>query len=68
MARINLNKLTDKEIVEALMELRIDKFMGVTQALGDIMERTQKRGKLLGKRQSDVNIDDFINRLFEGEN
>lgn len=62
---LDLDRYTDKEIVKALLKIKVTKFMAVMQALGAILTRMERRGKLIGKENSDEEVDDIIRRMFE---
>ena len=62
---LDLDGYTDKQIVKALLKIKVTKFMSVMQALGAILQRMERRGKLIGKENSDEEVDDIIRRMFE---
>lgn len=67
MSQLDLNKHTDREIVTAFLNLRIDKFMSVFNAIGAVCEKMTRRGKLIGQNRTDEETEDLIKRLFEGK-
>ncbi len=62
---LNLDRYTDKQIVQALLKIKVTKFMSVMQALGAILQRMERRGKLIGQQNSEEEVDDIIRRMFE---
>lgn len=66
MTKLNLRDYTDKEIITALMQLDFPKFLAIMNTVSAILERQEKRGKLISQQMSDDTIEDLFRRIVEG--
>jgi len=64
---IDLNKYSDKQIVEAMLQVNGFKLMAVMSSLGKVMERINTRAETISEEVKDEQIDESIRRLFEGK-
>jgi hypothetical protein len=65
---LDLNKYTDRQIVTAFMGLRAPKFLQVINAIGAISVKMQKRGELIAKQNSEMEVDELLIQILkEGE-
>ena len=66
MKELDLDKYTDKQIVEALLKLPMGKTLTVFSALQKVSEAANKRAETISKKLSDEAIDDFLQRMVNG--
>lgn len=64
---IDLNKYSDREIVEALLQINGFKLLSVVTSLGQTMENLKTRGQTIADGVSRDKVDESIRRLFEGQ-
>lgn len=63
MKELDLDKYTDKQIVEALLKLPMGKTLTVFSAVQKVSEAANKRAETISKKLSDEAIDDFIQKM-----
>ena len=66
MKELDLDKYTDKQIVEALLKLPMGKTLTVFSAVQKVSESANRRAETISKKLSDEALDDFIQRMVNG--
>ncbi len=67
MSKLNLNNYTDREILVGLLDLPIEKFITLMNALAKTMNRMKDRGDSIASNSLDSQSENTVRRLFEGE-
>ncbi len=67
MSKLDLNNYTEREIVSALLNLPIDKFVATMGSVAATITRAQDRGKEIASDDSNSANEKLLRRLFEGE-
>jgi hypothetical protein len=66
--KLNLEEYSDEEITAALMKIGPFKFMRVMNSIAAIVQKAERRGKLIAQKMSDGEIDDLISGMFNDKN
>ena len=68
MTKIDMDKHTDREIINGLVALPAGKFLAVLNGLSAISQKMETRGKLIASEGSNEVVEKMVRQLFEDEN
>ena len=64
---LNLNEYSDREILSALFNINCRKFITLMNGMAVIATSLQKRGEIIAKDVTQIDIDEMFRKIIENE-